>query len=425
MALQDSSARRALWWAEHRRATALSLRPAQPPEDPELALNLADLRSTMQQIEQARSDGESTHALVSRQVALERRIRDRCRTLNAAGDSRGHRSSELVAGLVASLGDAALVEYVESDGTLYAITVVRGRVRLHGLGRLDDIRRDLTFTPFALRRLARLPEGSRGANAQAATALLHDAAGRFDELLLRPLRREIMDRPLVVVPTGPLQALPWSILPSCAGRPVSVSPSAGTWLEAVTRKAPDVDGRVVIVAGPGLPGARTEAADVAALYPRPTVLTGDAANAAAVAEQSNGAAILHLAAHGTLRSDNPLFSALSLSDGPFTIYEIERLSHAPRHVILAACDTGRHEVVASDEVLGFGAALLGGGSSTVVAPVVAIPDSSTVPLMRAYHRGLIRGYRPAQALADAQAGIQAEDTAQWAAAAGFICLGAG
>jgi hypothetical protein len=308
---------------------------------------------------------------------------------------------------------------------LYAITVVRGRVRLHSLGRLEDILRDLTFAPFALRRLARLPGGSSGANAQAATALLRDAAGRFDQLLLRPLRNEIGDRPLVVVPTGPLQALPWSILPSCAGRPLSVSPSAGVWQEAVTRKAPDVDGRVVVVAGPGLPGALSEAGDVAALYPRSTLLTGEAANSAAVAEGSNGAAILHLAAHGVLRSDNPLFSALTLSDGPFTIYEIERLSQPPRHVILAACDTGRHHVVASDEVLGFGAALLGGGSSTVVAPVVAIPDSSTVPLMRAYHRGLIRGYRPAEALADAQAAIQAEDTAQWAAAAGFICLGAG
>src|SRR5256885_10857576 len=41
-----------------------------------------------------------------------------------------------------------------------------------------------------------------------------------------------VDRPLIIVPTGSLHALPWTALPTCAGRPVSVTPSARLWLAA-------------------------------------------------------------------------------------------------------------------------------------------------------------------------------------------------
>jgi len=139
----------------------------------------------------------------------------------------------------------------------------------------------------------------------------------------------------------------------------------------------------------------------------------------------DGAALLHLAAHGNVRSDNPLFSSVTLADGPLTVYELERLTRAPYHVVLAACDTGRPHMVAGEELLGFGAALLGGGTATLVAPVVPVPDAATVPLMGAYHEALRAGRRPAEALAAAQAGLDSDDPAAWAAAAAFICLGAG
>jgi CHAT domain-containing protein len=56
---------------------------------------------------------------------------------------------------------------------------------------------------------------------------------------------------------------------------------------------------------------------------------------------------------------------------------------------------------------------------------VPVPDAATVPLMRSYHQGLRAGRSPAEALAAAQSGLDAEDTAGGAAAAAFVCLGAG
>jgi hypothetical protein len=96
---------------------------------------------------------------------------------------------------------------------------------------------------------------ARPAALAAAAALLADTAGRLDALLLRPLS-EVDDRPLVVVPTGPLHSLPWSQLPSCAGRPVTVAPSATLWHRA--RAHPPARGPVAAIAGPRLPAAGPE-----------------------------------------------------------------------------------------------------------------------------------------------------------------------
>jgi tetratricopeptide (TPR) repeat protein len=422
IALEDGDARGVYRWSERGRAIAALLRPARPPADPELARALADLRTTMTAIQRRRGDGQPTATLVQRQVALERQIRDRCRTV--AGTGGPVSTSPLPVGVLAQdLGTAALVEYVELDDALYAVTVVDGRPRLHPLGPLAKVRYELTHLPFALHRLAD-PRTTR-AIAAASTAVLDRASAVFDEVLLGALASVVRDRPLVVVPTGLLQSLPWSVLPSCVGRPVTVAPSAAVWHRSAGRPAVDVAARVVVVAGPGLPGARAEAEAVAALYPGSTRLVDGTADAGHVAAALAGASLVHVAAHGHLRSDNPQFSALQLADGPFTVYDLELLHGAPHHVVLAACDTGRSHVVAGEEVLGLAAALLGQGTATLVAPVVPVPDAETEPLMRAYHAKLRAGLAPAEALASAQERARADGTLRLAAAAGFICLGAG
>jgi CHAT domain-containing protein len=94
-------------------------------------------------------------------------------------------------------------------------------------------------------------------------------------------------------------------------------------------------------------------------------------------------------------------------------------------VVLAACDAGRSQVLAGEEILGFTAALLAAGTSTLVAPVLPVPDADTAPLMLAYHRHLGSGAVAADALARAQADVRAGDPVASAGAAPFVCLGAG
>lgn len=427
MALSDGDARAAHWWAERGRASATRMRPVRPPDDPALAHDLEDLRATMAEIDAARSAGSATSALVARQVQLEHRIRDHSRrTPGVAGQPATVTPS--IAELAAGLGETALVEYLELNQALYAVTITGGRVALHQLGSSDPVRHCLTHLPFALHRMAH--PATSPIQLRAATGVLDHVAPTLDAILLAPLARWLgSDRPLVVVPTGWLQSLPWSVLPSCAGRAVSVSPSAALWHTAHLRHAAYARNRqaggVAVVAGPGLPGALEEAHAIAALHGDAQLLQGDAATAAAVAAAMNGAGLAHVAAHGTLRSDNPLFSSLLLADGPFTVYDLERLATTPHQVVLAACDTARSHVTAGEEILGLTAALLSQHTATLVAPVVPIPDAETAPLMTRYHRNLLGGQAPASALAQAQQQHDPDSPRSRASAASFICLGAG
>jgi CHAT domain-containing protein len=319
-----------------------------------------------------------------------------------------------------SLADAALVEFVHLDG-LHAVTLVDGRARLQHLGAATDLGALVDQASFALHRLA----ASRpvAASQAAATAMLRRVAARLDDILLRPLAARLGERPLVVVPTGPLQSLPWSVLPSCAGRPVVVAPSATLWDAASRRPSPA--GHVVVAADPDLPGARAEAEAIAAIYDGSTALLDTAATVEAVTSALNRASLAHLAAHGHLRSDNPLFSSLRLADGPLTLYDVERLEQVPRTVVLAACDSAQSVVRPGDELLGFSATFLARDTRQLIASVVPLPDVSTAPVMIAFHRLLAAGQPAATALALAQQRTSQEATAAMAAAAGFVCIGAG
>jgi hypothetical protein len=313
------------------------------------------------------------------------------------------------------------VEFVELEDTLHAVCVMPGRTVRHCLGSMTQLRDMVGWLPFALLRLAR--QRTSPASAAAAMMLLRRTARRLDDILLRPLAREIADRPIVIVPTGVLQSMPWSLLPSAAGRPLTVCPSAALWHRSIS--AVPGAGHVVVVAGPGLPGARAEAIEVAAVYGTGPPLLGAQANVDAVTAAIPGAALVHLGAHGTVRGDNPLFSSLSLSDGPLTVYDLERLSRGADTVVLAACEVGHDVVLAGDELLGLSAAFLARQTRHVVASVLPIPDGATAPLMVSAHKLLAGGTFVAAALAHAQEQIDRSDPAAYAAAAGFVCIGAG
>jgi len=419
IALRQARPRRVLAWAEQGRARHLLTRPVRPPDDPVLAGALAELRATVAAIDQGGGAGRGAAKLVQRQVALEAAIRDHCR--RQVGDGAAYSPDPIpVERLCQALGDAALVEFVQLDGVLHALAVAGGRVRLRPLGPVAAVRDLVDRLPFALHRLAR--HHASPASRSAAAVVLRHAAEQLDAVLLRPLARETGDRPLVLVPTGPLQSLPWSILPSCAGRSVSVSPSAALWHAA--SGPPTGSGHVVVAAGPGLPGARVEAEMVATIH-RTGPLLGPAATVAAVAAALNRAGLAHLAAHGRVRADNPLFSSLRLADGPLTIYDLEQLERVPHTVVLAACDSGRAVVRAGDELLGLSATFLSLGTRRLVASVVPLPDAETAPVMVAFHRLLAAGRPPAAALADAQQQMAGEEAKVMAASAGFVCIGAG
>jgi CHAT domain-containing protein len=187
----------------------------------------------------------------------------------------------------------------------------------------------------------------------------------------------------------------------------------------------DTHDRVLAVAGPRLAAAEQEVADVVRLRGA-TALTGGAATSDAVLRGLATAGTVHIAAHGRLRTDNPMLSSLEMADGPLTVYDLEQLPTVPAEVLLPACQSGSTRVRTGDEVMGLAQALLALGARSIVATVLAVPDTHTRSAMATLHERLAAGDRPAAALAAVRrAAAGSDDLGRRAAAAAFLCFGAG
>jgi hypothetical protein len=416
--------------AERRRAIDLLLtsersragtsRLPRPPvtDDPELGSLLARLRSAQRRHDELDPVDDDRDRLRREIRSLERAVATRRRTRPGAG---GRPTTVDERRLRAASHRAALVSFVDVDGGLVRLDLVDGRCRRRDLGPVGEL---VAPVDGVLRSMSRLADRRvRPAMAAALrSALDHDAESVSERLLdgLTP------NHPVVIVPTGPLHAVPWAALGPLRTRPFVLAASLTGWLDAEERSAARHAVGVCAVAGPDLDEADDEVEAVAALAEEATVLTGGEAVGPVVADAVRGVRLAHLAAHGRFRVDNPLLSGVELHDGVLTVHDLERSAPTPPVVVLSACDLARSVVRPGDELLGLSAGLFALGTDSLVASVVPVPDGSTRMLMEAFHRRV-----PVVSLAEALAGARAEllgDDASprdLVAAQAFCVIGAG
>ncbi len=415
LAVESGSAERVLAGAERLRAAGLLRRAARPPDDEELAADLIELRNVTAALDESLRERRPDAELMRRQAALEASVRRRALRARGASDA-----IEEEVPSISELQGRSLVDFVALDGRLLAVTVVDGRARLRELGDAAGIEREVESLRMSLRSLATAPAGSRAA---AAMGDVCDAVARkLDALLFGPIG--LGDAPLILVPTGALHALPWSMLPSLEHRPLAVAPSLKLWYRTANAPQPATR-QQVFVAGPRLPAATEEITTLGRRHPEARVLTGDEATVRNVARALDGAASVHVAAHGSFRVDNPQFTSLELANGRVTVYDLERLSKVPNRIVLSSCESGLSAVSAGDELMGFTAAVFALGTQTVIAAVVPVPDETTKGLMLALDDELSRDTPPAQALVNARDAIPKDDRRHAVARAAFVCFGAG
>ena len=280
------------------------------------------------------------------------------------------------------------------DGGLWGAGVVGGRRRL---GRLTDLERCLVTT-------RRLPAGLR-AGAYQASGPVRGAIGTslagglkwLDEAVVRPWR--LRSSGLVVIGTHAVSSVPWGLLPSLVGVPVTVARSATEW---AGRRGGAASPSVRVLTGPGLRFAATEARRVAAAW-RERPPGADAAASELVAALAR-AGVVHGAAHGQPPPASPMFSSLQMADGDVYAHELPTGEVRAGHVVLSSCDVGTSQVRPGDEPLGLAHTLLSLGVGSVVAAVAPVPDDETTQVMADYHIALARGLSSDEALAEAGAG---------------------
>jgi tetratricopeptide (TPR) repeat protein len=411
-ALKRGDVRRLLFWSERWRATALAARSAPPGEDKLLAGELEALRSV------SRLLGE-TEMAASRRSALERERRRletavQARTRRTPGGQEPGEGQFDLDELFAELGPATLIELVTVDSVLHAVVVANRRVHLYMVGSVPE--REVQMNRFVLRRLA------RGRPHPGDERVLKHRGAELEAALLGEAAARLGDGPVVVIPPGRLQAVPWTLMPSLRDRVVTVAPSASTWLRA-RRMRPPSRRRVALVVGPGLATQGAEVEPLRSRYPSSEVLGHGDATAAHVLGALDGAWLAHIAAHGSFRADNPMFSSILLDDGPLIVHDFERLGRAPYQLVLAGCDSGVAAPVGADELLGLVSSLAPLGAAGIVASMVPVNDLALVPVMLALHDALHRGATLPEALLAARRAVVDDPQAE-ATAHSFMALGA-
>ena len=387
---------------ERWRAISHRINPVTTSTDAELTTLTRELRRLRRLVSE--HEGQPP-ADLSRQVALlEEQVSQREWSLTVGGASVATVppvDSDEARGAAADRG-ATVVEFFEFGGDLWTILLEDGRLDVTRMMSVDTVRDQVTRLRRDLRAHAMVAPGSpldavlARATASSLAAVDHtfNPSGRASARV-------------VVIPSRSLAAVPWSLLPSLAGRPVTVAPSLTRWVRGSARGggAPgDTPGLSPVAAlyGPGLArtgpeidavraawlggGARSGGGTASdALHVAPTPATSDD-----VIHALDSARVVHLAAHGTHEAQSPLFSSVRMADGPVFAHEFPR-PVAAEHVALSACDVGQFSTRAGDEPLGLATALLSLGATSVLAAVAPVADHVAADAMVAYHEVLATG----------------------------------
>jgi CHAT domain-containing protein len=140
---------------------------------------------------------------------------------------------------------------------------------------------------------------------------------------------------------------------------------------------------------PQLPGAREEALNVAQEYGAEPLIGRQVTESALRRSVGNGVDVLHLATHALYDPHFPLHSALILTDGgkpvPLTAERLFEKPLSSRLVILSACETGRGQVVAGDDILGLVRSFYLGGTQTILSSLWPVDDVATQQFMEIFH----------------------------------------
>lgn len=384
-----------LEWVERCRAQALRIPPVKSSADPDAQEALGRLRQARQQLWDLQVEGEDETEAMERVRGLEEEIRAYDRTTPGPGERIARIGPETIHSL-AEAQDTVVVNLFEVGGYLQAVLAGGESLRLIQLMELDEAveagRRlgadlDALGAPFELPRPLRTSvEASVSRN-----------AGKLAEGIWEPISKFVGDRSVVIVPHSKIAWVPWPLLPPLRGRPVTVAPSAEAWYRAAVRTR--ATGPALAAAGPALTTAGAEIVTIGQLYPSANVISAENSDPELVLKALDGASVAHLAAHGHHEPDNVLFSRLDFGQGPLNAYELLSLDQPPGHVVLSSCDLGRSTVAVGNETLGFTAALLHAGTSTVVSSLGRVPDDLAAEMMIDYHRRCAAGATPAEALA--------------------------
>jgi len=270
------------------------------------------------------------------------------------------------------------------------------------------------------------------------------AVDALRELVIDPLGLDEKTTRVLVSPDGPLTYVPFALL--VGAREVTYIPSGTTYRLLLSdasargagvlalgdpeyRASQAPRGFAVLRGGHDLarlPGTAREAKSVGDV-----AITGRDATEARLREElakrSRWRAV-HLACHGLIDPQRPMFSSLALTpagedDGFLTALEVFRMKVPADLVVLSACETGKGKVYRAEGIVGLTRAFMFAGAPRVLVSLWRVDDAATAALMtklyELWNPKAGKGLPLARALREAQEFVRSQERwrhpAYWAA----------
>ena len=329
----------------------------------------------------------------------------------------------------------ALLEYVQSKDTTYLFILTRETVS----PALPDVR--VYKIEVQTAELTSMVKRFRDQIASR-DIRFDQTALRLYDLLLKPAAEQLSGKTnLVLVPDGPLWDLPFQALQSSPNHfvvsdaAISYVPSLTALVEMSKRRAGRTGGgfpiELLALGDPAigsqtnaqvkdvlmdadlrdLPQAERQVKDLAKLYggKASAVYVGASATEDRLKQDAPKCRILHLAAHGVLDDNNPMYSQIILSrdaagaeDGVLETWEILNLDLKADLVVLAGCETARGRIETGEGIIGLSWAFFVAGSASTVVSQWNVDAQGTSELMLRFHRNLRAGMSKSEALRRAE-----------------------
>ena len=306
--------------------------------------------------------------------------------------------------------ETLLIEFYNDGAHVWAFTLDGQTVDVHclpiAIETLNQLLAQLQANVAAVLKL-----DPQAPSARYLTHLARRILQRLYGLLIEPLALHRRGRQrLVIVPYGALHYLPFHLLHDGSAylieqHEVVILPAASLAAQPSPKRRP---GALILAHSweGRLPYTLAEAQLVQRLFGG-TLRAEEAARRAAL--QAQPIQILHIAAHGQHRLDQPDLSYLHLADGQLYTDDLLQQDLSYELVTLSGCETGRANVAAGDELIGLGRGFLYAGAGALLVSLWRVADASTMYFMERMYQALCAGTSKAAALREAQRSTLTED----------------
>ena len=302
----------------------------------------------------------------------------------------------------------ALVEYAALDDELLAFVITRDKVHVaRNLTTLATIAENLKALRFQIETL-RFGARAIRRHLTTLTQKINVYLRQLYDQLIRPLEQTLEQRNLIIVPYGALHYLPFHALHDgdnylIERAEISYAPSAAILQQCLERGEHSLNRALLLgVSDEQTPRITNEIQSLREVFFEAAVFVGESATTDSLRRTSANIDVVHLACHGQFRSDNPLFSALRLADGWFTVRDAYSLKLDPALVTLSACETGANVIAPGDELIGLARGFFSAGARSVLLSLWMVDDESTEQMMVNFYHEATAGRSLSASLRAAQ-----------------------